>query len=130
MNKLKSLKVLKNVYKLLEDPTNWTTEFSARDTSNSPIIPTDPNACQWCLLGAVEKISHENGCPNQSLAISFFLRDTLDGHTVFPTSVPKFNDTHSHADVLYFLKLNIVKLKEQMNRDFGPWGQTKGNSYE
>lgn len=43
------------VYRLLSDKSNWTTGARARNRNGDTVSVSDPTACCWCALGAVEK---------------------------------------------------------------------------
>lgn len=38
---------------LLHDPERWTKYAPARNERNEHVKPTDPQACRWCLMGAI-----------------------------------------------------------------------------
>ena len=44
------------VKNLIKTPATWTTDFNAVASNGVPIDPTDPDACRWCLLGAMIKV--------------------------------------------------------------------------
>lgn len=47
----KTLELLKSMRGKIA--TGWTQGCSARNRQGNPVVPSSPEACQWCLLGAV-----------------------------------------------------------------------------
>lgn len=44
---------------LLTDESKWTKLSFARDIDGNPVEPTSPEACCWCLVGALYKCKEE-----------------------------------------------------------------------
>lgn len=42
------------------NPSRWTKKFMARDKLGFPAGAESEDACQWCLLGAVKKLRHDD----------------------------------------------------------------------
>jgi len=53
------LSVLEGVLSLLEHESSWTQEVSARDHHGNPVASDSPEACRWCLSGAIDKVANE-----------------------------------------------------------------------
>ena len=43
------------ISELLKDESCWTKSQFARDVNNVPVEPGSPDACSWCLIGALDK---------------------------------------------------------------------------
>lgn len=43
------------MHELLAKPENWTQGAPARNPSGDAVAGSNPEACQWCLFGAVNK---------------------------------------------------------------------------
>lgn len=83
---------------LLADPSHWTKGVLARDSRGYACSPLDPDACQWCLLGAARKVAGmDQPLYGQIVA---FLHNRL---SQMPTT---YNDssTTQHPDVLAVLQ--------------------------
>lgn len=46
----------KVVRELLTGPDKWTTHYSARDKNGNPVDCLAPEACRWCVYGAVTRV--------------------------------------------------------------------------
>lgn len=44
---------------LIADPAHWTRETVARDKRGRPTEPYNPNACQFCALGALTAVFYQ-----------------------------------------------------------------------
>lgn len=53
---------LTSLRELLGDKNRWTRGTNARSPENTPVNWDDPNACKWCLNGALLKVAgHKRG---------------------------------------------------------------------
>jgi hypothetical protein len=50
--------VLIEIKNLIQDPSNWTQGTHARNMKGFAVEPTDPDASQWCLDGALAKVTN------------------------------------------------------------------------
>ena len=75
---------------LIKDPSGWTQGFFARDKSGNEVSVRDPSAVCFCASGAISRI------PSSASRDRVFrcLEEQMNGY------IPKFNDSHSHAEVL------------------------------
>lgn len=106
---------LEAVYRLIEDPKRWTQEAFAKNAAGEDIndgydvndegepltdeeCATHPDAQCWCLFGAAYKCGIYH---NQWLEIALSPTDKLD--------VARFNDSHTHAEVLALLTTAIER---------------------
>lgn len=83
-------------YELLAEPTAWTQGSYARNKAGKEVDSHSPEACAWCMAGAIEKCY-----PNDTELVLIYSR-ILD--EISPLNVAKFNDSRTHAEVLAILK--------------------------
>lgn len=50
---METLDVLKAAREKLADEKNWTQRVTARDAEGWPVNPKSPDACSWCIVGAL-----------------------------------------------------------------------------
>lgn len=104
-----------NLFDLLKNEWQWTQLSMARNKNGTSVGPLDPEACQWCLIGAIAKVEGIEGDVNEvHKAMEFsplgiflkeiILRDPvyncrLEGHS--DTSYPlwRVNDGFYHKDI-------------------------------
>ena len=55
--------VYNTVAKLLESPDRWCQGASARNEKGDGIYSESPDACRWCIAGAILRIYGSLGCP-------------------------------------------------------------------
>lgn len=87
--------ILQMARALIADPAHWTQGPSARDAQGKPVHWSAWNAVAWCLTGAICKVGLE-AYPSPTMAA---LNAVLVERGEEP-SPAKFNDSHSHAEVL------------------------------
>lgn len=51
------LTIIQDLRKLLDQPDRWTTGSYARNAKGRPMMPEDPEATCWCLMGALGKVA-------------------------------------------------------------------------
>lgn len=100
--------VLERARSLLSDQDRWAQGVFARDRNGVQVKPRDPNACCWCLLGAIAICSNELGISPPDL-----LR-YLDGlmHFMFQdqfSNLGELNDYVSHELIIEFLDDAIAR---------------------
>lgn len=49
--------ILKKTRELISDRKHWVQDYAAIDNAGNPINPQSPNACAWCLDGALVRCS-------------------------------------------------------------------------
>jgi hypothetical protein len=88
------------VIALIENPKAWTQNVAARDSTGLPVMATDTEACRWCTLGALDKVTADY---KSGRAATRRVREVLQKE--HPSiSIAKFNDNHTHAEVLALLR--------------------------
>lgn len=81
----------------IAEPDKWTQGAGARAANGSITRVRSKEACRWCVLGAIEV---ETGPGPDFLAAADAVECQLsDG----PWLLSRFNDTHTHAEVLALL---------------------------
>lgn len=86
-----ALQILIDARALIEKPEKWTKETFARDADNTPCLERSISAVCWCALGAISR-----SAPGIPSAID--AKDAL--RRVIDSKISKFNDEHTHAEVL------------------------------
>lgn len=89
---ISTLHVLQAARSVIEKPENWCQEFLAVNSSGEQVDDSAPDACAWCAMGALWRTRVS---PDKAYEVAALLRD-LSG----AVSLPEFNDTHSHSEVL------------------------------
>lgn len=107
-NKAEVLSTLNKVRDLLTDPAKWTQNTSARNADGHEEIIESPAATCWCLYGAILKVRDPEGPAFGSEVTLDYLDDSLD------MAIGRFNDTHTHAEVIQFLDKSISKLASEV----------------
>lgn len=86
---------------LLARPEAWCQGWEARDAAGQPVPAESPEACAWCLLGAIARVGGDEAVEERLLHI---LRTEFDRPALVELS--QFNDGcfTEHADVLALLR--------------------------
>lgn len=83
----------------IADPANWAKGSFATDKNGSPVWETSKDACRFCSAGAVYLACREFEVGYPAYVVpSHSAINALN--RVMGDSVGKFNDTHTHAEVL------------------------------
>lgn len=85
----KTTEILLNAMALLEDPDRWAKRSYARTATGDTTDTSSPEACKFCMLGAVEVFTGTGVAPYRH-ARQMLMGVLLD-HTKYIT-VPGFND--------------------------------------
>lgn len=109
---------LERVYALIERPEAWTQSANARDADGLSIIDVGadydaikaaqhPDACQWCLIGAFARfgLATDWRVPTEVLLPELDMAEIEDKGG----GIARFNDTHTHPEVLALLKAAIER---------------------
>lgn len=91
---------LKAAKALIADPKNWLQGGYARDAQgvNEYLMGNDEGAICFCSLGALQKVAntmHEEDTDAYEVL-------TQTAIALGATSVPSYNDNHTHAEVMAF----------------------------
>jgi hypothetical protein len=89
-------------HELLDSPEKWGQYTAARDSKGQPVHPRKPEACSWCLIGALHKCYPDLGIIAMSDKIHEHLRTKHDHHN----GIPDWNDTddRTYEEVVTLLK--------------------------
>lgn len=93
---------VRNVRALIE--SGWCQNQMAVDADDVEVPYNSPRACKWCLLGAIYQVSATMGL-NLMEFQRLFHRRTLH------FDLAKYNDTHTHEEVLALLD-NVIDVLE------------------
>jgi isopentenyldiphosphate isomerase len=74
------------------DPKHWTTNVYAKTANGNPIGSSEVNACRWCSIGALNKITRHH--PELYTPVFEALCREMNFHVI------NFNDTQSHDAVI------------------------------
>lgn len=109
---------------LLAEEGRWCQDFYARDKNAHSTDPWDPNACQWCVMGAAIKVFGNDELPSAldiehctiGPADAYGERISLNelvANVVGYINVAAWQDleTTTHADVLHMLDKAILSFK-------------------
>jgi len=88
--------MLEKAKNLIRNPDNWTTEKYARDANGVSVNPKSPEACKFCVLGAIMNIQGVN-CDDLDYVSRILYKAT--GYL----NISSFNDSHTHKQVLELL---------------------------
>lgn len=99
---------LKKIRELLTPDEHWVSEQWATDGRGYPVLPTDPTATCWCLLGAAMAVVF---VPMALTALLATLEKTLvEQDNPLAEDLAAFNDKRGHAAVLKLLDDTILRL--------------------
>ena len=117
---MKTYDVLVGVRELIKDPDHWTQFTFARDSEgNDWIEPWEPEACQWCVNGAIQRTVFGEIPAYESAVILDY--DTNNAVQVFLDAVAlerfsmgsvNVNDKLGHESVMAILDQAIEQLEE------------------
>lgn len=82
---------------LITPPERWTTGFRARFENRMLCDPRDPDAVCFCAVGAIHKFCYDERWTDTS---AFKLLRLGMDPTMDYVDIARWNDTHTHAEVL------------------------------
>jgi hypothetical protein len=86
----------KTVFDLLSDERRWTVNHYALNELGYPVSPLSPDACRFCLRGAISRVYGRSGFENAAQCNLY--------PVIGDKSISVFNDTSTHAEVLAAVK--------------------------
>ncbi len=101
-----TLEILKAARELISAPERWTQETSARTPDGRRCGALNANAVCWCSTGATLMFDPDNLGHFADSALGWQLMS--DGYN---DGVERFNDTHTHAEVLALFDKTIARLE-------------------
>ena len=99
------LETLKAARDLISDPARWTQGALARDANGNEIDSTDNGAICWCSFGAIQVYTQKKWLTD----VDHYLQKVCC--ELFDTSAERYNDTHTHAEVLALFDAAIAELE-------------------
>ena len=100
---MNTAEILRAARALIKKPENWTTGWFARDSYGRGVSLHSEGAVCWCASGALEtiigKVDYECGAYGA-------LENEMG------TNIPKFNDTHTHEEVIAAFDNAIIAAEE------------------
>lgn len=105
----------KTALELLSDPNKWARGFYAYDSSGLTCCGTEPQACKWCMVGALQCVyldrdAHNGEWTQEELdrldEMYAKVMDVLKRKYAFTGNMANWNDTpnRTHAEVLEVLQ--------------------------
>ena len=110
---------LSRALSIIENPNNWIKNTEAIDANKESVLPEDPTAVKYCLIGALEKSSYELFPDITRYAIVVEAEKQIeDMIEKIPTikeyllGLEEFNDAPEtkHEDVIHILEKTIANL--------------------
>lgn len=99
----KAVEILERLRELLSDPNRWCQGSSALNKDGKSCWGASSEACKWCLMGGLSKVSvMSNGLTTEARVVAC---QALEG--IVSTGLAKFNDSHSHQEVLELIDRGI-----------------------
>ena len=85
--------------------SGWTQEALARDENGEPLDPCDPEACCWCMTGAIFKISDEwEIAPGPYLVYLGNMAREFDDSGLGNLTLNRYNDQKALGDIKKLLR--------------------------
>ncbi len=95
--------ILTEARSLITDRDNWTQGFFARDSEGLKIGARDTDAVCWCAWGALGRSANEDEYATAWQQLTLFMEG----------SIARFNDSHTHEEVLTAFDKAIESCKEE-----------------
>lgn len=106
-----NLNMLVEARKLISNKENWTQGAYAQDSKGRPVTGRSPYATCFCAFGAIDKIAEMAFNPVKSI------RSQLEYLDLFTEDIGviKYNDSHTHEEVLSLFDKAIEQVKKELN---------------
>lgn len=96
--------ILIEAKELISNPENWTKGVWSRNKSGDTVLVFSSSAACFCVIGAAVRVS---GCTTTASRVSNLSLDKLG------VTCGRYNDNHSHPEVLQFMDKLIEAAKEE-----------------
>jgi hypothetical protein len=96
------LEIIKGARELISDPERWGQGWYAHDKKGDWADFASDSACRWCAMGAIRKQAN-SGDDRDCLHLYRLLSGNF--------SLNRFNDTHTHAEVIALFDAAIARLE-------------------
>ena len=93
---MKTSEILIKARDLIADPARCCIGELARNAYGEEVAPSDPDACSWCSMGAVQRV-HPDDLAGRSDAYRYLRSAMPNG---WWAEIGDFHDTHTHAEVM------------------------------
>ncbi|MBD9544279.1 hypothetical protein IB276_33070 [Ensifer sp. ENS04] len=90
------LDLLTEAQKLIRDPKHWTQGVYARNKDGNEVSSRNPDAVCFCSMGAIYVAAGEHLYEKPHLEAVRLLNTVID----IDAGIPRFNDTHTHEEVM------------------------------
>lgn len=103
------LVILHRLRTFLHDPSVWIKHEFALDSEGYAVDPRSPEACSWCLSGAILCVTYETELPCEPSSLS------TEIHRLFDSDIATFNDdpTTTHSDILSLIDRTIAGIRQR-----------------
>lgn len=99
--------ILSDAHDLIEDEESWCQGHFAKTGQNGVLCaPEGDDAECWCAVGAIQRAGLRRGADLDTIKAAALLLQANIGHM----SITKFNDNHTHAEVLARFEQTLEKL--------------------
>ena len=107
---MKPSELLTKAKALIADPKHWTQGWYAHNADGFDVGSCKPEAVCWCSVGAIEKVTHEEGVTDTRFKATQYLAQVSAkcGYS----GIPDFNDNSSHKMVMKAWDMAIKLAKE------------------
>ena len=92
-----TVEILKAARAKIADEKHWTKGAEARDVAGKSVSPQSRKAVCWCSLGALSASAMPYSFAAYSFAALGFVQAIMNSQS---KGVSRFNDSHTHAEVL------------------------------
>jgi len=107
-----TLEILKAARELISAPERWTRDQFSRNEAGFAIDPESEKACCFCAVGALIKVS------DNDIFLRHQAKDFLAEHLpVGYASIPAFNDSHTHPEVVALFDAAIASLSTPVEQE-------------
>lgn len=112
-------RLLKAGFALIAEEKNWTKQVFARNSEGLPVASDSEDACKFCSIGALNKVSfikaatetEEEIVSSGAMYAGDYLCNAVDEITHGATdSVVQYNDAHTHEEVKELWALAIMRV--------------------
>lgn len=115
MSQREILKVLEQARSLIADEACWLQKVYAEDEYGHGVDPTDTAACAWCATGSIIRASRSyegDSCHRAYLELAAHLPEDREDYPFW--RIANFNDSHTHAEVLFLFDRAIARLRQEV----------------
>ncbi|NTJ67561.1 hypothetical protein G6M50_06255 [Agrobacterium rhizogenes] len=108
---MNTVEILKKARELLSDEKRWTKGFYAVDIDGYAAHVDGNEACQFCAIGAIARVSGMTGAEAEGSKSAEMLAKAAGIDR--GCHVPSFNDDHTHAEILDLFDCAIARAESE-----------------